>query len=425
MADDDSGENQSEIKSASRTSIQVKIPSASRRSIGSRSRGTVSPDSRVSTELRASDFNQSYPAPSPMSPATMEISPARSLRHGKINERELIRQAAASIIERAWVTYRDKQMFRLLKHSVCAAENSLSHEILRKVCPKEAEFFKDKSLQVRVRFRFGGEEFPPLIYFKVYLHTNEGKGVKYISGRKMIQPASEAAEDSLRLMGNRHFYDQMLQDTIRQQQAAITDETDVTTLKDYMKYLANLDETPAYLGGRENYWRKLTLDDLPRHTIFFDVVDFAYNQRMTPRLKQEIPLLMSRPVTQEIQVRHIQAISKMRTPTVPFVPAPTPAKSKMSGAQSQLSSRRSRQARLRALKMKRLYSTEQQGEGGGPLPDMVSQDDYDYFDKYGITGEDDEEEMEGEMDNEARRLYEWTQGLNLNDDFITTPLPAH
>ena len=55
--------------------------------------------------------------------------------------------------------------------------------------------------------------------------------------------------------------------------------------------------------------------DLPRHTIFFDVVDFAYNQRMTPRLKQEIPLLMSRPVTQEVQVRHIQAISKMRWET--------------------------------------------------------------------------------------------------------------
>ena len=51
---------------------------------------------------------------------------------------------------------------------------------------------------------------------------------------------------------------------------------------------------------------------LPRHTIFFDIVDFAYNNRLTPRLKEEIPILMSRPVTQEVQVRHIKAISKMR-----------------------------------------------------------------------------------------------------------------
>lgn len=344
----------------------------------------------------------------------------RSIRQGTINEKELVRQAAASVIERAWIAFRDKQMFRLLKHSVCAAENSLTSEILRKVCPTEADFFKDKSLQIRVRFRFGGEEFPPLIFFKIYTHTAEGKGVKYISGRKMIKPATEAAEDSLRLMGNRHFYDQMLQDTIRHQQAAIVDEVDVTTLKDYMQYLSNLDETPAYLGGRENYWRKLSLDDLPRHTIFYDVVDFAYNQRMTPRLKQEIPLLMSRPVTQEVQVRHIQAISKMRTPTMPYVPAPTPAKSKMSGAQSQLSSRRSRQAKMRAMKMKRLYSNEQQGED--MVPDLTPQEELDYFDKYGITGEEGEE-MEGDLDKEASRLYEWTQALNLNDDLIATPGP--
>ncbi|XP_070213227.1 uncharacterized protein CXorf58 homolog isoform X2 [Littorina saxatilis] len=300
-----------------------------------------------------------------------------------------------------------------------AEENSLTSEILRKVIPKEAEFFKDKSSQVRVRFRFGGQEFPPLIFFKIYSHAHDGKGVKYFSGRKMIKPASEAAEDSLRLMGNRHFYDQMLQDTIRQQQVAIVDEVDVTTLKDYMQYLSNLDETPAYLGGRENYWRKLSLDDLPRHTMFFDVVDFAYNQRMTPRLKHQLSLLMSRPVTQEIQVRHIQAISKMRTPSIPIVSAPTPSKSKLSGGPSQQSSRRSRQAKMRAFKMRRLYSNEDMGEDshGG----LVSEEDMDYFDKYCITGEDGEEE--GEMDTEASRLYEWTQGLNVNDDFMVTPGP--
>jgi len=37
----------------------------------------------------------------------------------------LIRQAAATIIERAWIAYRDKQMFKLLKHAVCAAVSFL------------------------------------------------------------------------------------------------------------------------------------------------------------------------------------------------------------------------------------------------------------------------------------------------------------
>ena len=36
-------------------------------------------------------------------------------------------------------------------------------------------------------------------------------------------------------MGNRKFYDQMLQDAMFQQQYRITDEVDVTTLKDYMQ----------------------------------------------------------------------------------------------------------------------------------------------------------------------------------------------
>ena len=33
----------------------------------------------------------------------------------------MIRQAAATIIEKAWIGYRDRQMFKLLKHAVCAA----------------------------------------------------------------------------------------------------------------------------------------------------------------------------------------------------------------------------------------------------------------------------------------------------------------
>jgi hypothetical protein len=30
--------------------------------------------------------------------------------------------------------------------------------------------------------------------------------------------------------------------------------------KMYFQYLSNVDESPATQGGKENYWRKLTLD---------------------------------------------------------------------------------------------------------------------------------------------------------------------
>ena len=121
--------------------------------------------------------------------------------------------------------------------------------------------------------RFGGDTFPPLVLFKVFTSTSSvrgvaGGGVQYISGRRFIKPASEAAEDSRRQMGNRKFYDQMLLDACHHHQLKVTDEVDVTTMKEYMQYAANVDESPAYLGGKENSWRKLNLDgELNHHCI--------------------------------------------------------------------------------------------------------------------------------------------------------------
>ncbi|KAH3805326.1 uncharacterized protein CXorf58-like isoform X2 [Dreissena polymorpha] len=341
-------------------------------------------------------------------------TPGRHLRQPAVSEGEMIRQAAASIIEKSWIGYRDRQMFKLLKHAVCAAENSLSNEILRKVAPKEAEFMNDKCSEVRVRFRFGGGEFPPMIFFKVFIHS-DGKGVKYLSGKRVIKPATGAAEDALKLMGNRQFYEQMLQDAMFQRKYKITDEIDVTTLKDYMQYLTNIDETPAKMGGKENYWRKLTLDVLPRHTVFYDIIDFLYNHRMTPRLREEIPLLITRPITQDIQIQHIRAVSEMRSPDVPM---PTP-KSKMSGITSQVSGRRSKQARIRAMKMRKMYGLDRDEMLDSRGQTAVSEEPEDYFDKYGITGEYGEEGDQWER--EAKKLYEWTQELSFNDDLIGTP----
>ncbi|XP_041379360.1 putative uncharacterized protein CXorf58 [Gigantopelta aegis] len=411
----------------SRQSINVKLPSASsdRHDGHSPDRlsdlyihnlGHMTPD-RFSASLDRHDLSQPQPPPaSRQSQKTLSPSPTRSLRHGLRNQRELMRQVAASVIERTWIAYRDRRMFCLFKHAVCAAESSLSLGILRKVCPREAKFLDDKCLSIKVRFRFGGSEFPPLIYFKIF-HSTDGKGLKYLSGRKMIKPASDAAEDSLRLMGNRLFYEQMLQDALRQKQCPVADEVDVTTLKDYMLYLSNLDETPAYMGGRENYWRKLTLDDLSRRTIFYDIVDYAYNNVMTPRLKDEIPLLVTRPVTQEIQLQHIRSIS---APRIPPVPAPTPGRVRESGLNinnSELSSsRRSRKARLRASKMRKMYGldkdVEREGDSGNVFSASAQNED-----RY-------EADPDEYLEQEGSKLYEWTQELSFNDDIVATPRPV-
>lgn len=71
----------------------------------------------------------------------------------RLDSKEIKRIMAARIIERAWFSYRDRKMFSLLKHATCAAENSLTYEILRKISPKEANLLRDKGTPVKVRFR--------------------------------------------------------------------------------------------------------------------------------------------------------------------------------------------------------------------------------------------------------------------------------
>ncbi|XP_059177552.1 uncharacterized protein CXorf58 homolog isoform X2 [Physella acuta] len=328
------------------------------------------------------------------------------------------RSDAARAIERAWISYRDKQMFKLLKHSICAAESSLSYEILRKVCPREAEFFKDRSQEVRVRFRFGGSEFPPMIFFKIFVHSKALK-VKYLSGRKMIKPLTEAASDALQQMGNRNFYQQILQDTLQHNQRPVCDEVDVTTMKDYMQYLSNLDESPACQGGKENYWRRLTLDVLSRHTMFFDVVDYAYNNHISESLRKEMALLLTQPVTEKLQLQHIHAISKLRMLTSPSYAPPCTSRS------SHYSSRRNKRAVQRAMKMRQFYSKHYQDQAL-----TEGQDDCKHYNsprhiadgdtfqngdtcQHGDSGDD--------WDYEADNLYEWSQGLSLSDE--DTPVP--
>ncbi|XP_074632957.1 uncharacterized protein CXorf58 homolog isoform X2 [Acropora palmata] len=186
------------------------------------------------------------------------------------SDTRLVRVEAARKIERCWCCYRDKQMFKLLKYAICAAEHSLTYEVLRKVSPLEADLLRDPVVQARVRFRFGGTEFPPIIMFKIFVQSG-GQGVKYYCGKKVIKPSSKAACDSLTLMGNRKFYDQLIADLCQHEKDKITDETDVTTLKDYMQYLSHLDECPADIGGKSNTWRRLTLDAIPRQNIMRDI----------------------------------------------------------------------------------------------------------------------------------------------------------
>jgi len=303
---------------------------------------------------------------------------------------------AVRIIERNWSSYKDDQMFKLLKYAICAAEHSLTHEVLRKVSPSEASLLQDPVFQPIVKFRFAGSEFPPYIVFKVYLQ-NTGGGLKYLSGKRMIRPASEAASDACRHMGNRKFYEQMIKDLCQTQKDKITDEVDVTNLKEYMQYLKNTDEMPASLGGKDNSWRRLSLEILPRHNIMYDVMTFINSGVASPRLTAEMPhMVMTRPVTQENKLELVNKIySTGRKPV----------------SKASESSRRTKKAKDRVAKMKKMYGLSDKQ----PQPDQYSGDVNPMpidaqFDT--VEGFEDEYFHEN-WDEEGKHLYEWSQKLSV------------
>uniref|UniRef100_W5M6L0 Uncharacterized protein n=1 Tax=Lepisosteus oculatus TaxID=7918 RepID=W5M6L0_LEPOC len=326
--------------------------------------------------------------------------------------------AAARRIQRRWRSHRDRRLFRLLKHTVCAAEHCLTPEVLRKVSPREAELLRDPSLQCTVRFRFCGSEFPPVIVFKIFHHRGGGK---YFSG-SAIRPASEAASDACRMMGRRAFFSQLRLDNAQRARWRIVDVADVTCAKDYMQYNSHLDETPACLGGRENTWRTLSLEGL-RRTPLACPADPALLGALWHNSKTDWSVLFApRRVSVAVSIGACPCLR--RSPAVPpssvaSVRRPGPPQP----VSAKPSSRRSSRARHTAAKMRDLYSLQRdrkkdEEERASPhvavlaeLQDVIPAD---------IPG-DKARFSEEEWEEEAERLYSWTKQLSLDDLGMASP----
>ncbi|KAM8977097.1 LOW QUALITY PROTEIN: uncharacterized protein CXorf58 homolog [Pelodytes ibericus] len=340
-----------------------------------------------------------------------------NVKHGQLDVTPMIEVGEAAIrIQRIWRYYRNRKIFKLLKHAARAAESSATYGILKKVCPLEAELLRDRSMQCKVRFRFAGSEFPPFLVFKIF-HRSSGYGNRYIDGRRLINTSTEAAGDACRLMGHRTYYEQLICDELEYQKHGITDVVDVATLKDYMQYISHLDETPAHLGGRDNCWRRLSLKNLSRTTIMYDIMDYAESGILSDRLKQEMRLLMQIPHCEDVQHKQLSAITQVRSP------APPPSSAVSLHPSSQLmstltqSSRRSQRARSKVAKMRRLYGLEKEREDVYSATGVTSRQFSDRHDKLSeVVFSDDD------WDEEAVKLYAWSQGLSVDE---TIPYFTH
>lgn len=75
---------------------------------------------------------------------------------------------AAKTIQHAWRSHSSRRVYRYYRDMVAAVERRGDpRSLLRAAFPHEAQL-ADAAAGVHVRFRLGGEAFPPVIYFKVF-----------------------------------------------------------------------------------------------------------------------------------------------------------------------------------------------------------------------------------------------------------------
>ncbi|ORZ29249.1 hypothetical protein BCR44DRAFT_1144646 [Catenaria anguillulae PL171] len=79
------------------------------------------------------------------------------------------RDVAASRIQRMWRRFWYRKVFLFLRDLIRARETSDCRAILKVINPRESQLV-DTAAGVHIRFRLGGPDFPPTLYYKVFVH---------------------------------------------------------------------------------------------------------------------------------------------------------------------------------------------------------------------------------------------------------------
>ncbi|XP_024843725.1 uncharacterized protein CXorf58 homolog isoform X3 [Bos taurus] len=232
-----------------------------------------------------------------------------------------------------------------------------------------------------------------------------------------ICAAAEA--DAYKIMGRKKFYHQIKEDERLFQKFKITDDIDVVTLKDYMQYSSHLDEIPASSGGRNNCWRRLSLENIPRTMIMYDIVDYAESGIISKRLKKEMKYLLQRPKTEEMRQHQLRIVSEVRSPLSlsSLQPLYRPYQQ-----QSQIRhlGRRSKQALMKVEKMKRAYKMAKEKNasvGSEPKMDIpgAKQKETVVFSAPSFDIVKVKELSDDELEKEEKELFAWCQDLFINN----------
>ncbi|KAJ2998919.1 hypothetical protein HDV02_003894 [Globomyces sp. JEL0801] len=86
-------------------------------------------------------------------------------------QHEQNRNCAALIIQRAWKRYYNTRIYYFYRDLIKIRENGHPKQMLKFINPKEADLI-DRGMAVHVRFRLGGVQFPPMIFYKIFAHKS-------------------------------------------------------------------------------------------------------------------------------------------------------------------------------------------------------------------------------------------------------------
>jgi hypothetical protein len=110
--------------------------------------------------------------------------------------------------------------------------------LVKMLSPKEAELLMEPTSQCRVRFRLGGNTFPPTVYYKIFTSNSN---VHYFSGKRIIEFGSDADIQAISLMGNRTYYEAMrsMAFYLNPKHPDVSEHYEVTNRKEYIQVSGN------------------------------------------------------------------------------------------------------------------------------------------------------------------------------------------
>jgi hypothetical protein len=285
------------------------------------------------------------------------------------------RKAAIRIISTFWLSYRDRQIFQILKSVLNISDGKHGSLLLQRLSPNEFKLFNQEN--VKINLKLAGNTFPPKVVFKVYLQNSS---INYLNGRNEIR---NDIEGSIKMMGERNFYGQLTSDLIeRKLNKNVTDLVDIGTNQDKIRFANYQENSHARIGGKDNGWRSVDLTNLPRAAPVRDLFEVIKNKTISalPRKFWTLPK----------NCAHFekQVMLMLENDTPLSIPKPIQKKT--------IKDKRTKKGEARVSEMSELYSNSELDSRPYSLDREQPKD-------LAI--------ISIQTDDEARELYEWSQFL--------------